>query len=749
MKQKTLCIRSLINFLPRCSSIHPFALFLSLAIIPFGARATTYYVSTTGSDGNSGTQTSPLATIQRGVNLAKPGDTVLVENGTYGPNGHYTCGDICSQNGYAAPVTFSSSGTASAPITVAAQNKWGAILDCQLPYGYSGDGTDGVQACDTYFNFQGSASYIVISGFDIQRDYWVGAMVNATNSHITFRQNHFHNIGNRVYTVPSGTSSYGIVGVYAGTGSSYITWDQNEFNNIGRLPHSTSVNDDYSHDHGLYIYNGPYTITNNIFYNQAAGWNIQTSPGSHDISILENTLIGGANPQKDGCLILWGQNTNVTIQNNIFYNGRNYAMDNYATTQSGSLFDHNLVYGSPSGIIGSIGGSIAETNNLMNVNPILTAPATNDYHLQSGSPAIDAGAAVSVTEDFDGNPRPLGAAFDIGAYEYAGNGTGSGAGSGSTPPSTPGTPSSSAEVAPQVLSIVPVNNGDQTTFTVTIADGNGSSDLAGAGVNVTGSSGSGASACWFYYNLNAGTVSVADNNGATWASVAQGSGSSISNSQCSIAGTGIGAVKSGNTVTITVTVTFNPQYFTGTKSLFVYAMDNENESSGYQNEGMWTLGSGSASTPAPPSTSSGMPPGVVSIVPVNNGSRTTFTITVADANGASDLAGVDVMVAGSSGSANACWFYYNLGTASVSLADNNGATWASVVQGSGSSISNSQCSIAGTDFGAQESGNSATITLAVTSNPQVFGGTKTLYVNAANNENESSGYLNEGKWPMP
>ena len=384
-------------------------------------HAATWYVATTGNDGNAGTQSAPFATIQKGVDFAKAGDTVLVSNGTYGPNGNYTCGDICSQNGYSAPVTLSNSGTSSAPITIAAQNKWGAVLDCQLPYGYSGDGTDGVQACDTYFNFQGSASYITISGFDIQREYWVGALVNATNSHITFTQNHFHNIGNRIYSVPSGTSSFGIVGVFAGTGSSYITWDRNEFNNIGRLPHSGSIiSDDYTHDHGLYIYNGPYTITNNIFYSQPAGWNVQTSPGSHDINITNNTLVGGANPQHDGCMILWGQNTNVTIQNNIFYNGTNYAMDNYQTTQSGSLFDHNIVYGSPSGIVSSISGSIAQTNNKLNTNPMFASATTPDYHVQAGSPAIDSGASVSVATDFDGNPRPMGAAFDIGAYEYSG-----------------------------------------------------------------------------------------------------------------------------------------------------------------------------------------------------------------------------------------------------------------------------------------------------------------------------------------
>jgi hypothetical protein len=142
---------------------------LLLLFVAVCATATTRYVDPNGSDFNPGTALSPLRTIQRGVDLAKPGDTVIVLNGSYGPEGKYTCGTECSQNGYAAPVVFTNSGTPSAPITVKAANKWGAILNCGLTYGYSGDGTDGIPVCDTYFDFQSSASYIVIQDFDITR----------------------------------------------------------------------------------------------------------------------------------------------------------------------------------------------------------------------------------------------------------------------------------------------------------------------------------------------------------------------------------------------------------------------------------------------------------------------------------------------------------------------------------------------------------------------------------------------------
>src|SRR5262249_46627146 len=43
--------------------------------------ATTYEVSTTGNDTNTGKTGSPLRTIQKAANLVSPGDTVLIDPG--------------------------------------------------------------------------------------------------------------------------------------------------------------------------------------------------------------------------------------------------------------------------------------------------------------------------------------------------------------------------------------------------------------------------------------------------------------------------------------------------------------------------------------------------------------------------------------------------------------------------------------------------------------------------------------------
>lgn len=52
-------------------------------------------------------------------------------------------------------------------------------------------------------------------------------------------------------------------------------------------------------------------------------------------------------------------------------------------------------------------------------NPLFADRASGDYHLMSASFCIDTGTDVSAPiDDLDGNPRPQGAGFDIGAYEY-------------------------------------------------------------------------------------------------------------------------------------------------------------------------------------------------------------------------------------------------------------------------------------------------------------------------------------------
>lgn len=51
--------------------------------------------------------------------------------------------------------------------------------------------------------------------------------------------------------------------------------------------------------------------------------------------------------------------------------------------------------------------------------PRFTNPDSGDYHIGLGSAAIDAGVNAGVTVDLDGEPRPIGLGYDIGADEFS------------------------------------------------------------------------------------------------------------------------------------------------------------------------------------------------------------------------------------------------------------------------------------------------------------------------------------------
>src|SRR5262249_5336155 len=81
------------------------------------------------------------------------------------------------------------------------------------------------------------------------------------------------------------------------------------------------------------------------------------------------------------------------------------------TTVANNIIQMGAVFDTP-----PAGGTF--TNNKINTNPLFVNTATFDYHLQTGSPAIDAGLTLTmVSNDFEGHSRPQGPAFDIGAYE--------------------------------------------------------------------------------------------------------------------------------------------------------------------------------------------------------------------------------------------------------------------------------------------------------------------------------------------
>ena len=73
-----------INLVPRLNIalLFVFLIFVLVSLLvpapPIQAAGNTYYVSTSGSDNNSGTQSRPWQTLEKAVRTATAGDTVYV-----------------------------------------------------------------------------------------------------------------------------------------------------------------------------------------------------------------------------------------------------------------------------------------------------------------------------------------------------------------------------------------------------------------------------------------------------------------------------------------------------------------------------------------------------------------------------------------------------------------------------------------------------------------------------------------------
>ena len=363
---------------------------IAAAVLGQGLAAATFYVATDGSDANPGSATAPVRTLQRASDMAFAGDTIVVRDGTYGHENSVTGGD--SSDNESSPVVLYNSGTPGAPITIKAENQWGAVLDCEL-------------LCDAYINLY-NASYIVIQDFVITRGFKEGIHSNDSAHHITLQSNRFEYIANR-----SSSSTLGLSGMYTNQNCHDFIIDGNVFHAIGRTDANWL-------DHALYLHGSNFTISNNLFYDIPHGWSIQAADGLNNVVIANNTFAFPQGGGQDGQIMLWNSQSNLTIENNIFYNAKNYAITRYSSRIGNCSIDHNLIYGASAMMADTSGCSVGVTQN---ADPSFVNPASEpfDFHLRAGSPAIGSGVQVSAVSAVVGLVRALGANTDLGAYPFA------------------------------------------------------------------------------------------------------------------------------------------------------------------------------------------------------------------------------------------------------------------------------------------------------------------------------------------
>jgi len=429
--------------------------FMAFAVVICGesAHAITYYVAKTGSNSNPGTNSQPFRTIAEGVRNLSAGDTLYVKAGTYAESIR-TSGGMFVPNGtsWSNPITVAANPGDTVIIKPLAGNAFFWITDGQTKYLIiKGFKVDGANTALHGFKFANKTKRVRVMDTEVKNAKASGILVTVpSNTYHEFINVHVHHNG----------SSRLDHGFYLETSGNLVKNSRfhNNSGSGGKFFHGSASN--ASSNNIAY---------DNIFYdNTTSGdWNcgLLLSSGNNNVA-YKNVAYGNF----AGFCIAFSV-TNARLYNNI-----SYANDYYGIyvghTSSGSRVENNTVYNSgTNGIFVGDGATTAtvknnishsHSNNLkltnatnsnnLTSNPLFVSASGKDFHLQSSSPAIDAGTSISgISSDYDGKPRPSGAKFDIGAYEYQGSGSTSGGGStggGGTTTTTGSFPPSVVSPAP-------------------------------------------------------------------------------------------------------------------------------------------------------------------------------------------------------------------------------------------------------------------------------------------------------------
>ena len=405
--------------------------------------AATYYVapSPSGNDANPGSQAAPWRTLQKAGDVASAGDDVIVLPGTY--------------QGFRPR----HSGTAQAPVRFLAQS--GVVVSSP---GSSNSNSDNIWVRDV--------DYVVIDGFETTAAPRAGIAVQGepdVNAAGIVIRNCFchHNSRWGIFTafardlvIENNETSYSAVehGIYVSNSGDRPTVRRNHSHhnhasgiqlNADPAQMGADPNDPQGdgiitgallelnviHDNGAA---GGAAINlasvrtslfrNNLIYNNQstgiAGWDDGDGSafGTRDNRFVGNTIVQPANARfaiglKNGSV------NNAVFDNILIHSGTRGSLEVDPSSQPGLQSDYNIVVDVFSDDTDFF--SLAEWRvNGWDVHSIIANPASlfaaaNDYHLAAGSPARDAGIALSdLPSDLDGTARPQGAKFDVGAYEF-------------------------------------------------------------------------------------------------------------------------------------------------------------------------------------------------------------------------------------------------------------------------------------------------------------------------------------------
>jgi hypothetical protein len=290
---------------------------------------------------------------------------------------------------------------------------------------------------------------------------------------------------------------------------------------------------------------------------------------------------------------------------------------------------------------------------------------------------------------------------------------------------------------PTAVSVSPASGtGSSQTFALLYADSRGFADISWVEVNWNATL-SAVSACYVHYDRAGNTIQLVNDADNAWVGSAPlGVAGTLQNSQCSVDAGASSASGSGNNLTLNLSMTFKAA-FAGSKNTYMELQDISNTVAPWVIRGAWT---------APVAG----PPADVSVSPASgSGTTQTFSFAFYDQGGFADISYVDILFQSQLSAANACYAIYVPSNNMISLINDSGSGNAGAATlGTAGTLTNSQCTIDTGVSSASGSGNSLTLSVAVTFKP-LFAGAKNIYMVSGNHSNVSSGWQAKGAWTIP
>jgi hypothetical protein len=415
------------------------------------------------------TTVSSLSTLQSAIKSAQPGDVIILSNGTYSASSTISIGVAGTA---AAPITIEAATIGGATIGGSHGVDFGSTAAYVTVQGFvfkHSAGTTAIEAGASHCRFSrnvfqcpGNAAELNIMGDYSEIDFNEFAARNALGQaievegpsgriaqYVWIHHNYFHDLTNSAGGNGAETIRFGLSGISLTNGFGII-----EYNLLLRCdaePESISnkscsntyryntLNDntaEFTLRHGNFnLVYGNYFIStpgcrffgknNKIFSNFFTGCNPAIYIGNGDTIIPPGPL--GGHDRPDSCEVTYNTlvnnkvnmmlpsssgglgATNTTIANNIIQGG------GAALSLSGPFSDPtylgNILFNATAGALPASG--------YITIDPKLAADANGEFHLQAGSPAINAGhgSFPYVTVDMDGQPRD--SAPDVGADEFS------------------------------------------------------------------------------------------------------------------------------------------------------------------------------------------------------------------------------------------------------------------------------------------------------------------------------------------